>query len=123
MSGIKTILADTNILVYIHEGRSVVKPYLTYLVMVSVITEIELLGEKNIEPKILKGRTSILSDCMILPFDETIKLLAITLKQKVGIKVPDAIIAATAIKHNLTLLTADKGFKNISGLSLMLLEL
>ena len=37
------------------------------------------------------------------------------------IKLPDAIIAATAIHYNLPLLSADKGFKNISGLTLITL--
>lgn len=32
---------------------------------------------------------------------------------------PDAIIAATAIVHNLTLLTSDMGFTNISGLEII----
>ena len=43
-------------------------------------------------------------------------------EKKYGIKLPDAIIAATAIKNNLPLLTADKGFKRVSELNLNLLE-
>jgi len=35
------------------------------------------------------------------------------------IKTPDAIIAATAIVHNLILVTSDKGFVNIQGLSIL----
>lgn len=39
-----------------------------------------------------------------------------------GIKLPDAIIAATAIKNRVPLLTADKGFRQIAELDLILLE-
>jgi len=35
------------------------------------------------------------------------------------IKTPDAIIAATAIVHNLTLITGDGDFNNIKGLSIV----
>ncbi|MBQ9620289.1 MAG: hypothetical protein IJR44_07350 [Neisseriaceae bacterium] len=39
-----------------------------------------------------------------------------------GIKLPDAIIAATVIKNRVPLLTADKGFRQIAELDLILLE-
>ena len=46
----------------------------------------------------------------------------ILLRKKYGIKLPDAIIAATAIKNRVPLLTADKGFRQIAELDLILLE-
>ncbi len=36
--------------------------------------------------------------------------------------VPDAIIAANAIEENLTLISADKGFKHVNELTLKLIE-
>ena len=38
------------------------------------------------------------------------------------IKLPDAIIAATAIENKLQLITADKGLKRVSELNLLLIE-
>ncbi|MBO5690919.1 MAG: PIN domain-containing protein, partial [Spirochaetaceae bacterium] len=38
------------------------------------------------------------------------------------IKLPDAIVAATAISYNVPLLTADKEFNKIKGLNLCLLN-
>ena len=37
-------------------------------------------------------------------------------------KLPDAIIAATAIKYNLPLVTSDSDFKKVSNLDLVLID-
>ncbi|MFN8863070.1 MAG: PIN domain-containing protein [Flavobacteriales bacterium] len=42
------------------------------------------------------------------------------LRKKDQIKLPDALIAATAIHHQLPLITADNDFKAFEGLMLML---
>jgi predicted nucleic acid-binding protein len=47
--------------------------------------------------------------------------LAIELRQQIKIKTPDAIIAATSQYLQIPLVTADKGFKNILGLELILI--
>lgn len=41
-------LADTNFLIYLHEGKPFIEPFLNYNFGVSFISEIELLGHKNI---------------------------------------------------------------------------
>ena len=51
------------------------------------------------------------------------KETAIALKQKYSIKTPDAIIAATAKCFGLPLVTADIGFKKISDVGIVLLNL
>jgi predicted nucleic acid-binding protein len=50
------------------------------------------------------------------------RLLYKDLKQAYPIKLPDALIAATAIYLDIPLLTFDKGFKNISELQLIFWE-
>ena len=80
---------------------------------VSVITEIELLGKKNItlhEANTIRG---ILKGCEIIDFSDTIKEIAISIKQKYTVKIPDAIIVATAKCFNLPLVTADMDLKKI----------
>ena len=54
--------------------------------------------------------------------NDSIKNRAIELKQTTKIKLPDAVIAATAICHHLTILTADKGFTKLKNLNIVLLE-
>ncbi len=41
-------VADTNFLIYVHEGNEIVMPFLKYNFGTSFISEIELLGFKNI---------------------------------------------------------------------------
>jgi len=41
---------------------------------------------------------------------------AVWVRQQFRLKTPDAIIAATALEHGLTLVTADQGFANLPGL-------
>ena len=45
------------------------------------------------------------------------------MKQQLKMKLPDAIIAATAIKNNIPLVTADKDFKKISDLELLMMDI
>ncbi len=97
-------------------------PYKEELFSISVITEIELLGVKNIETEDLQIRKALIEQSITYPFTGEIKHLAIKLKQEKSIRIPDAIIAATAIQYNLTLLTTDKDFASIPNLSLILLK-
>ena len=123
MSGIKSILADTNILIYYLEGRHQLSSYIDHNFLISIITEVEFWGVKHIPGISLKKRESLVKDTIVLQFDETIKNIAINIKQLTALKTPDAIIAATAIKYQLPLLTADKAFHKVRDLDLLLLEL
>ncbi|MBI1780324.1 MAG: type II toxin-antitoxin system VapC family toxin, partial [Sphingobacteriales bacterium] len=116
MNGINTILADTNFIIYLLEGRKETLTYLDKFIVVSVITEMELLGVKNISSKVFKARKSLLDDTVIFPFDEEIKDIAVKIKQNYTIKLPDAIIAATSIKYRTPLISADKKKKKIKEL-------
>ena len=89
---------------------------------ISFISEIELLGYKNISKQDEKSLKELLKDCFVFSFNEDIKLETIKLKQKYTIKLPDAIIASTCIIFQIPLITSDKGFKNIEELDLILLE-
>jgi predicted nucleic acid-binding protein len=121
MSGIK-FLVDTNILIYLQNGRPSINQYLGDEFYVSDITVLEYLGVKGITEVQLNSRKMVLDACQLVEFKQTIRDLAIDLKQKYQIKVPDAIIAATAIFHKRILLTADKDFKKIKELNLLIIE-
>ncbi len=122
MSG-KNILADTNIVMYILNGNEAASVFTKDHFYVSDITEIELLGKKDIGESEYKLRKDFLDNCVIVDLTELIKKITIKLKQKYTIKTADAIIVASAIYLNVHLVTADKGFKRIKELDLQLLEL
>jgi predicted nucleic acid-binding protein len=121
MNGSK-YLVDTNVLLYVIAGNKAVFEYINERFFISEITEIELLGKKGITGLQLKYRTKIIDNCTIVGLSEYIKRLTIQLKQNYSLKIPDAIIAATAIYLNLPLLTADKDFKKIKELDLILIQ-
>jgi predicted nucleic acid-binding protein len=121
MNGSK-YLPDTNILLYVIAGNSGVEEYVHNEFYISEITEIELLGNKGITELQLKYRNAIIQNCSIVNLSENIKQLAIHLKQNYILKIPDAIIAATSIYLNFPLITADKDFKKIKDLDLILIR-
>jgi len=117
------LLLDTNILVYAMKGLAEVRPYFDTPSNISVITEIEILGVKDLPANEMKIREAAIEYCSILPLSPSIRKKAIEIKRLIKIPVPDAIIAATAIEEELTLVTADKGFRRLKNLSLILIEI
>lgn len=115
-------LLDTNILVYALKGVPTVVPYFEENCFISVVTEIEIIGVEGLSRKELTIRQTAVDFCTIIPLTNTIKNEAIRLKQQFIIKLPDAIIAATALVEGYTLITADKGFKKFSSLQLILVN-
>src|SRR2546421_12366804 len=95
MNGL-SFVADTNFLIDVHEGKPKVDPFLDGIVIVSVISEIELLGWYKLSEKDKQKLKSLLQDCIIISLTSEVKDLAILIRQQQKIKTPDAIIAATA---------------------------
>lgn len=122
MNGNKYLL-DTNIILYILSGDRTIAEYL-YLkkLYASVISEIELLSFRNLTKKEETEISDFLSQFRIIYIDEAIKKEAITLRKQYHLKLPDSIIAATAISLNLIFITADKQFKQVNNLLLELYE-
>src|SRR6185437_3206521 len=120
MSGF-SFIADTNFLIAVHEGKGYVEPFLDGSVIVSVISEIELLGWYKLDDKEKRLLRLLLGDCIIFELTTDIRRLAIELKQQVKIKTPDAIIAATSKYLQIPLVTSDNGFKTVPGIELILI--
>lgn len=118
------IFLDTNIILYLLEGNQELANLLNGMELyISVISEIELLGYQNIsEEEMLKVKL-FLNECQIIPLHNEIKDNCIELKQKHKIKTPDAIVASTATFLDMPLLTADKGFENLSNTKVLLYKL
>ena len=116
-------LLDTNILIYAMKGLANVKLYFNVTPSISIVTEIEILGVIDMSVNEIQIRETAIEFCYIIPLTNAVKRKAIELKRTIKIPIPDAIIAATAIEENLQLVTADKGFKRIKELQLILIEM
>lgn len=98
------------------------RPYFELKPYISEVTEIEILGVKDLSDKEIKIRETAIEYCTVKPITNKIKQRTIAIKRKIKIPIFDAIIAATAIEGDFTLATADKGFKRIKDLSILLIE-
>ena len=114
-------IADTNFLIYLHEGDEIIKPFLNYNFGISFISEVELLGFKNITKSQELELKSLINDSYLMEWNNEIKNNTIAIRRKYSLKLPDAIIAATAIVHATPLVSADKSFSQIEELDLVLI--
>ncbi|UXZ05310.1 type II toxin-antitoxin system VapC family toxin [Moraxella nasicaprae] len=79
---------------------------------VSIINEIELLGYQNINSTDEQELKELLNHLTILGLDTAVKSKTIELRKRHKIKLPDAIVLATALTHNVELLSLDTGLMN-----------
>ncbi|MEO6187981.1 MAG: PIN domain-containing protein [Ginsengibacter sp.] len=115
------VVFDTNAFIYFIGGDERLLQYSSSTVYISEFTEIELKGRFGITNKELQILNEILEDFIILPFNNDIKERAISIRHKNKLKLPDALIVSTAMWIDLPFVTADKDFKNIPLLNLILL--
>ena len=104
------------------EGKRNVEEYLkNNFIFISVITKTELLGWFNISDIDKKIIYSLLKSVTIVDVSQQIKEIAISLKQQHKIKLPDAIIAATAINLGFPIISFDRGMKKMEDLNLIII--
>ena len=120
MNGIDFV-ADTNALIYLLNGNSCMLPFLNKSLAFSVISEMELLSFSGITEAEENNIKALLEDCEEISLLKDVKEKAIELRKKYKTKLPDAIVAASAIVNKLPLITADKGFNQIQELNLQLI--
>ncbi|MEH2330322.1 type II toxin-antitoxin system VapC family toxin [Nostoc sp.] len=107
------IFLDTNVVLYFLGGR-LVNPLPSGQYFISVITEIELLSYPSLS---LEEETQIidfLNKITIIGIDSNIKNLTIAFRKQYKLRLPDAIIAATAKSLNATLFTNDVRLVNLT---------
>lgn len=84
---------------------------------ISIVTRIELLGWNIAVNQQLQTLTNFITASFVHDLDETVVLKTIELRRNYKIKLPDAIIAATALVYNLTLISRNsKDFSSINDL-------
>ncbi|MBL0048718.1 MAG: type II toxin-antitoxin system VapC family toxin [Bacteroidetes bacterium] len=123
MNGI-SLLADTNVFINLAEDKGNAQAYLqNNTIYASVISELELLGFHNISSKEYKFFEILLQNCTVVELIRPIKEKVISIRRSTKIKLPDAIIVATAMYLNIPLLTYDKGLSRIKNIDLIIPEL
>jgi predicted nucleic acid-binding protein len=114
MSGIKFLL-DTNMVIGLLKDSDPAINLAEQMELdlektaVSQITRMELLGYPKLSDEDEHVILEFLNECQVLLLDERIEAKATQLRRSGAFKLPDAIVAATAITHTLQLLTLDKG--------------
>ena len=118
----KKYLLDTNVVLDFmgrklpEKSKKFVAEVVDNQINISAINKIELLGFENVE----KNLVAFVSFAEIYPIDDEIIDITIDLRKKYKIKLPDAMIAATAIAYNFTLLSHNvKDFQKIEELNLL----
>lgn len=123
MSG-DSIVIDTSLIINLFNGVDEVHALINSRnLFVSIISEIEVLSFSGLSITDKDLLKDFLSKCHIVDIEPAIKELTIDIRSKSKIKLPDAIIAATAIYYDLPLFTMDKGFKRLTDLQAVILSL
>jgi hypothetical protein len=109
-----TYLIDTNILIYYLAGaipddeKPVIDRILQESFNISIITRIELLGWKDHTPEGVAQARHLLDCAQCLPLTDTLAEKTIELRTRVNITLPDAVIAASALSLDATLVTRNE---------------
>jgi len=123
MSG-SNIFVDTNILLYLLSGDKTLAELLNGKhLYISFITQMELLGYPGLTKENQKTIKELLAQCTIIDINDDIKSLAVKIKQATSIKLPDAIIMASALYMDVPIITADEDFKKYEELDLIFYKL
>jgi len=118
---------DTNIAIYYLQKQFPKKAehYIDSLLQhqlpaISVITEIELLCWNSANEKDLEILQKFVRDSIVVELELKIKITTIAIRKTYRLKIPDAIIAATALVQNCLLLSHNTtDFKKIEGLQVI----
>ncbi len=118
-------IIDTNILIHIlvsylpEKSHDCIKDICARSFCVSIISKIELLGYRGETPDGLSIAREFLQNADIIPLSDSISEITINLMQNHSIRLPDAVIAASAFYLNAILVTRNvKDFIGIEGISI-----
>ena len=124
---VEAMVLDTNILIgYLNGDQTVIDRLSQWRregrsLFVSAITWSEVLSAPVLAPEDLNLVKEFLASFLCIPVDQTLAETAAFIKRVYRIPIPDATIAATAIKFNLPLVSRDRDFRHIK--EILLLEI
>lgn len=112
MSG-NNILLDTTAIIAVLDGHPVAKEIINHNILhISFITELESLSYQKLSTEDRYLIRNFLDECILLELNTEIKK-AKQFVFRYKLKLPDAIIAATANYYQLPLVSADKVFSKV----------
>jgi len=110
------LLLDTNVIVNFLKQKSsdfgLSSLLLQHKCIVSIIVKLELLKYSGITPEEEKTILEFLQLFPIIPLNDAIATETIALSRSTNLKLPDAIIGATAIVYDAEIVTNDSHFLN-----------
>ncbi|MEO8886295.1 MAG: PIN domain-containing protein [Mucilaginibacter sp.] len=121
MNGIK-YLVDTNCFIYLLDENPIILPFINSGWAFSYITEMELLSKKGMSTNEDSLTREMLNSCYKINHSQSITELVINLRRNHNIKLPDAIIAASAQLLRLPVITADKTFARFTDIDCIILD-
>ena len=119
------ILIDTNVIVRVLAGDLSLASFLNEMdIFISCISAIEILSNPMQNKEEIKVIKNLISNFTILEnVNPEIQTIASNFRRRKQIKkTPDAIIAATAMYHNIQLLTFDTGFEKLKEIEVILFK-
>ena len=123
MSGNK-LFVDTNILILLLSGDPDIAKILDgKKLVISVITELELKSFPQISEKGLKIIDNLVNECQVIHLNQEVKKLAVEIRRARNLKLPDAIVAASASYAKLPIFTADKEFGKLKEIDVIIYEI
>ncbi|MEI6083458.1 MAG: type II toxin-antitoxin system VapC family toxin [Verrucomicrobiota bacterium] len=108
-----TGLLDTNVALYILGGK-LATPLTAGIYGISVITEMELLSYPELNPAEENNVRRFIASLTICDLTPAIRLRAIALRRSERLKLPDAIICATALEQGVELWTNDSRLATVN---------
>lgn len=123
MNGDRIVL-DTSLIINLFNGIQEVQELINgRQLFISIISEIEVLSFPKLSANESGLLRQFLSECYIVDIEPAIKEITIDIRSKFKVKLPDAVIAATAIYYDMPLFTMDTGFKKITDLQAVILSI
>jgi predicted nucleic acid-binding protein len=116
------MIADSNLVIYAASGNypDLLNWFLENKVSVSAVSLVEALGYHKLKPREKTALETIFSTLTVLYPTPEVFRIAVELRQQRALSLGDALIAATAIYHNLHLATHNiKDFDSIKSLKLL----
>jgi predicted nucleic acid-binding protein len=115
---------DTNIALYLLGRDKKLADLLDDIVIhLSFVSELELLSYPDLSVNDQKEIAKFIDECVVIDINHRIKKKTISIRKVAKLKLPDAIIAATAISEQLSFISADKDFERVDNLQLFSYEI
>lgn len=124
MSGINSrFFLDTNTVVNLLQGHPIGNILEGKLLHTSFMVELECLSKPGMKASEIKLIQKFFDEEVIVHgFDSIIKGYTLQIRRSKALKMPDAIIAGTALKLNIPIVTADTEFEKILELDVVMYQ-